>query len=70
VFTSLVFCLLVQTCIPPPTPIRVVGVGNTSEQARDNAYREAMETYIGSVVVSDKDMRDSQLVKDLSLIHI
>ena len=68
-FTSLVFCLLVQTCVPPPTPIRVVGVGNTSEQARDNAYREAMETYIGSVVVSDKDMRDSQLVKDSILVY-
>lgn len=68
-FTSLVFCLLIQTCVPPPTPIRVVGVGDTSEQARDNAYREAMETYIGSVVVSDKDMRDSQLVKDSILVY-
>lgn len=68
-FTSLVFCLLVKTCVPPPTPIRVVGVGDTSEQARDNAYREAIETYIGSVVVSDKDMRDSQLVKDSILVY-
>ena len=68
-FTSLVFCLLMQTCVPPPTPIRVVGVGNTSEQARDNAYREAMETYIKSVVVSDKDMQDSQLVKDSILVY-
>ena len=66
---SLAFCILLQTCVPPPAPIRVVGFGDTAEQARDNAYREAMETYIGSVVVSDKEMRDLQLVKDTVLVY-
>lgn len=66
---SLAFCLLLQTCLPPPTPIRVIGYGQTSEQARDNAYREAMETYIGSVVVSDKEMRDLTLVKNDVLVY-
>ncbi len=68
-FFSLAFCILLQTCTPPPAPIRVVGVGDTSEQARDNAYRDAMETYMGAVVVSDKEMRDFQLVKDSVLVY-
>ena len=66
---SLAFCLLLQTCLPPPTPIRVIGYGQTSEQARDNAYREAMETYMGSVVVSDREMRDLNLVKNDVLVY-
>ncbi len=66
---TIAFCLLLQTCLPPPSPIRVVGVGENSEQARDNAYRQAMETYIGSVVVSDKEMRDYHLVKDSVLVY-
>lgn len=66
---SIAFCLLIQTCLPPPSPIRVTAVGETSEQARDNAYREAMETYIGSVVVSDKELRDYKLVKDQVLVY-
>lgn len=68
-FFGIAFCILLQTCTPAPSPIRVVGVGDTSEQARDNAYREAMETYIGAVVVSDKEMRDLQLVKDSVLVY-
>lgn len=68
-FWSLAFCILLQTCIPPPAPIRVVGVGDSAEQARDAAYREAMETYMGSVVVSDKEMRDYQLVKDSVMVY-
>lgn len=68
-FFSLAFCILLQTCVPPPSPIRVVGLGDTAEQARDNAYRTAMETYIGAVVVSDKEMRDFQLVKDSVLVY-
>lgn len=66
---SLAFCILLQTCVPPPAPIRVIGVGDSSEQARDTAYREAMETYMGSVVVSDKEMRDYQLVKDSVMVY-
>lgn len=58
-----------QTCVPPPAPIRVVGVGDTHEQARDTAYRQAIETYMGAVVVSDREMRGVQLVKDTILVY-
>ena len=60
-----------DSCLPrfPDAPIRVISAGDTYEQARDNAYREAAETFVGAVVVSDKEAHNQKLVKNDILVY-
>jgi hypothetical protein len=45
-------------------PIRVHGEGETVEQAKQNAFRTAIELSVGSVVVSDRQAVNGNLNKD------
>jgi hypothetical protein len=45
-------------------PIRVHGEGATEEQAKQNAFRTAIELSVGSVVVSDRQTVNGNLNKD------
>ena len=44
--------------------IEVVGYGNTLEQARQNGFRLAVEEAIGSLVSSEAEVQNGQLVRD------
>jgi hypothetical protein len=45
-------------------PIRVHGEGATEEQAKQNAFRTAIELSVGSVVVSDRKTINGNLIKN------
>jgi hypothetical protein len=44
--------------------IRVIGTGRTKDEAKDNGFQSAIEIAVGSVVLSDAEMRNNRLVRD------
>lgn len=45
-------------------PIRVEGVGSTLQQAKDNAFKTAVELQIGSVLVNEQESKDNKLLRN------
>lgn len=45
-------------------PIRVIGIGSDLEKAKQNAFVNAIEIYVGTVVVSEKELINQKLTKD------
>jgi hypothetical protein len=45
-------------------PIRVQGIGDTFQQAKENAFKTAIELQIGSVLVSEAESKDNKLVRN------
>lgn len=56
--------LFVSTWVHAGTRVQVEGNGLTVEQARQNAFRLAIEQVVGQVIVSDQEVRGDQLTKD------
>ena len=56
--------LLVSTWAYAGTRIQVEGHGATVDQARQNAFRLAIEQVVGQVIVSDQEVKGDQLTKD------
>ena len=50
-------------------PYKVTGVGNTCEQARDNAFRIAVEQSFGTAVMAERQMKNDVLTRDEVLSH-
>jgi hypothetical protein len=57
-----ILCFIVS--IANAEPIRVQGIGNTFEQAKDSAFKTAIEMKIGSVLVSTQESNNGQLVRN------
>lgn len=45
-------------------PIRVQGIGDSLQNAKENAFRVAVELRVGSVIVTENETRNSNLVKN------
>ena len=69
----LVACLLLVGCAnTPPTKnsyVRATGVGNTYEEAKNNAFREAIEYHLGVVISSERETHNQKLVKNEILAY-
>ena len=59
-----VFFLLVNNANAAEKYIRVVGEGNTIEQAKENAFRTAVQQRAGAVVLSERQSNLGNLSKD------
>lgn len=46
------------------TRLQVEGHGNNIDQAKQNAFRSAIEKVVGQVIISDQEVRGDQLTKD------
>jgi hypothetical protein len=44
--------------------IRVQGIGNTLQQAKENAFKTAVELQVGSVLVNELESKDNKLVRN------
>jgi len=61
----LVACFLfVNTAIAGTKFIRVTGEGNTVEQAKENAFRNAVQQRVGALVLSERQAINEKLTKD------
>ena len=45
-------------------PIRVQGIGDTLQQAKENAFKTAVELQVGSVLVTELESKDNKLVRN------
>jgi len=45
-------------------PIRVQGIGDTLQQAKENAFKTAVELQVGSVLVTEAESKNSKLVRN------
>ena len=67
-------CLVLVSCASTSNSIqnnstRVIGKGNTFEEAKQNAFKEAIEFKVGSLVLSERETLNMQLVKDDILVY-
>lgn len=69
----LVACLLLVGCAnTPPTKnsyVRTTGVGNTYEEAKNNAFKEAIEHHLGVVIASERESHNNNLTKNEILAY-
>ena len=56
--------LLAPLAIAKDNYIRVIGQGPTLDKAKDNAFREAIQIKVGSVVLSERESTIKQINKD------
>jgi hypothetical protein len=63
---AIVACLILTSCASTQTDsyIRVTGEGATQEQAKQNAFREAVQIRVGSVVLSERESSLRKLERD------
>lgn len=52
-----------------PAPIRSTGVGSSFEEAKDSAFKQAIENRIGVLVLSDREVQSYKLLKDEILTY-
>lgn len=50
-------------------PVRVSGYGASYEEAKNDAFRKAIEYKVGSMILSEKERRNYELVKDDIIIY-
>lgn len=60
----IVACFLVNNVVAAEKYIRVTGEATTIEQAKENAFRTAVQQRAGSIVLSEREARMSSLTKD------
>ena len=47
-----------------PGYVRVIGTGKNFEDAKTNGFRTAIEIIVGSIVISDAEVKSNQLIRD------
>jgi hypothetical protein len=52
-----------------PAPIRSTGVGSSFEEAKESAFKQAIENRIGVLVLSDREVQSYKLLKDEILTY-
>ena len=52
-----------------PSPIRATGVGTTMEEAKESAFRQAIENRIGVLVLGEREVQSYRLLKDEILTY-
>ena len=45
-------------------PIRIQGIGETFQQAKENAFKNAVELKVGSVLVNELESKDNKLIRN------
>jgi len=60
----LVACFLVNNVIAAEKYIRVIGEGNTIEQAKENAFRTAVQQRAGAIVLGERQSVSGKLTRD------
>jgi len=68
-------CLILTACASTSNPTksnsyyRATGIGNTYEEAKNNAFREAIEYQVGVVIASERETYNEKLIKDEILAY-
>ena len=68
----LVVCFVLTACASTSKSdnyIRTTGIGNTYEEAKNNAFREAIEYQVGVVIASERESYNEKLVKNEILAY-
>jgi len=69
----LAVCCILTACASTPTKtdnyIRTTGVGNTYEEAKHNAFKEAIEYQAGVVIASERETYNDKLIKNEILAY-
>ena len=52
-----------------PAPIRSTGVGSSFDEAKESAFKQAIENRIGILVLSDREVQNYKLLKDEILTY-
>jgi len=52
-----------------PAPIRATGIGSSFEDAKENAFKQAIENRIGVLVLSEREVQSYRLLKDEILTY-
>ena len=68
----LAVCLVLTACASttkPDTYFRATGIGNTYEEAKHNAFKEAIEYQVGVVIASERESYNEKLVKNEILAY-
>ena len=68
----LVVCLLLTACasnVKPNNFIRITGEGTTFEQAKHNAFTNAMEQHLGVVIASERESQHEHLARNQILAY-
>ena len=71
----LAVCIMLTACASTSNPvksdnyIRTTGVGNTYEEAKNNAFKEAIEYQVGVVITSERETYNEKLIKDEILAY-
>ena len=71
----IVVCLILTACASTSNLInstgyfRATGIGNTYEEAKNNAFREAIEYQVGVVIASERESYNEKLIKNEILAY-
>ena len=68
----LVVCFVLTACASTSKSdnyIRTTGIGNTYEEAKHNAFKEAIEYQVGVVIASERESYNNKLIKDEILAY-
>jgi hypothetical protein len=68
----IVVCFILTACASTSKSdnyIRSTGVGNTYEEAKNNAFREAIEYQVGVVIASERETYNEKLIKNEILAY-
>lgn len=63
------WCLLLILGVAHAHPIRSAGVGSTYEEAKQAAFRSAIEQEVGTVIVSNTEVAGNELIKNEILAY-
>jgi len=68
----LTVCFILTACASTPkfdNYIRTTGIGHTYEEAKNNAFKEAIEYQVGVVIASERESYNEKLVKNEILAY-
>jgi hypothetical protein len=68
----LTVCFILTACASTSRPdgyLRTTGVGNTYEEAKHNAFKEAIEYQVGVVIASERESYNEKLIKNEILAY-
>ena len=68
----LAVCVMLTACVSTSKPdeyLRTTGIGSTYEEAKHNAFKEAIEYQVGVVIASERESYNEKLVKNEILAY-